>query len=441
MRDYIILAIVFISAPLSLISPYYGILMWSWLAYFNPHRYAWGIAHDFPVAVVIAIPTIIGACFVKKNLNILSRETALLGALWAWFVFTTLYIGTQPQFAGHLADAHLQLESVSKILLMTFITILLINSRDKLRALVLVIVISFGLRAFISAIFFIVTGGQYRIYGPDNTFLGDNNDFALALNMVIPLCFFMARSEPTRWVRVALRVLLVCMVISVIGTFSRGGLIGLSAIALLMLLKSRHKVVGLFVLAAALLFVAIFTSSAWQDRMKSFSEGSLDESAESRLVIWKAGWLLAGDYPITGGGFNVYTDAAVIPQYIEQRYRYLYGQHGPHSIYFQVLGEQGFVGFALFSALLGSSLLTLHKIKRMSRANPTLGWATPYADMFQVSLIAYMTNGATLGRSYFDLFYQVIACLVILKLVCTKEAVLLVQADNAYAGELLPTPA
>jgi probable O-glycosylation ligase (exosortase A-associated) len=441
MRDYLILAVLFISAPLSLISPYYGILMWSWLAYFNPHRYAWGVAHDFPVAIVIAVPTIIGAVFAKKNLNIFCREVVLLCGLWMWFVVTTLYIGTQPQFAGHLKDAQLHLESVSKILLMTFITILLIASRDKLRGLVLVIVISFGLRAMVSAIFFLHTGGQYRIWGPDNTFLGDNNDFALALNMVIPLCFFMARSEAGRWVRVTLIVLLVGIVISVIGTFSRGGLLGLSTVALLLLLKSRQKILGMFALAAALLFTVTFTTSAWQDRMKSFSEGTLDESAQSRLIIWKAGWRLAGDYPITGGGFDVYTDTAVIPQYIEEPYRYIYGQHGPHSIYFQILGEQGFVGLGLFLALMGCCFRTLIRLKRTVKANPALGWAAPYADMLQVSLVAYMANGATLGRCYFDLSYQIIACVIILKLLCTREAVLLLPSENTYAGELVPASA
>ena len=57
MRDYFILAIILLSAPAALFSPYYGVLVWSWIAYFNPHRYGWGIAHDAPVALIIAIPT------------------------------------------------------------------------------------------------------------------------------------------------------------------------------------------------------------------------------------------------------------------------------------------------------------------------------------------------------------------------------------------------
>ena len=140
MRDYIVLAIVLLSVPVALVNPYYGVLMWSWLAYFNPHRYTWGIARDFPVAVLIAVPTLVGAVFARKNRHIFTRETVLLCLLWAWFAFTTLYVKTIPAFAGHLGEATGHLEEISKILLMTFVTILLVTSKEKLRLLLLVIV-------------------------------------------------------------------------------------------------------------------------------------------------------------------------------------------------------------------------------------------------------------------------------------------------------------
>ena len=126
MRDYVILAIVLLSAPIALFSPYYGVLVWSWIAYFNPHRYGWGAAHDTPVALIIAIPTLAGTLFAPKNSRIFVRETILLVGLWIWFGLTTYYISTIPAFSGHVAEAVAHLEGVSKILLMTFIGILLV---------------------------------------------------------------------------------------------------------------------------------------------------------------------------------------------------------------------------------------------------------------------------------------------------------------------------
>ena len=54
----------------------------------------------------------------------------------------------------------------------------------------------------------------------------DNNDFALALNMTVPMFFFMAQVESRKWIRLTIRVLLACVVISIIGTYSCGWIAG-----------------------------------------------------------------------------------------------------------------------------------------------------------------------------------------------------------------------
>lgn len=441
MRDYLVLAIVFLSVPIALVNPYYGILVWSWLAYFNPHRYCWGIAREFPVAIVIAVPTLIGALFAGKNHRIITRETLLLTAQWIWFGVTSYYITTVPQFSGHVRDARDHLETISKILLMTVVTIVLVNSRQKLRGLILVIIASFGFRALVASIFFVTTGGQYKIWGPDGTFLADNNDFALALNMTIPMFFFLARSEAARWVRIGIRVLMVSVIISVIGTYSRGGLVGLSVTALMLVLNSRHKVVGLLLLSIGLGGILMFSTVAWKDRMSSFTQGNLDASAESRLTIWRGGWRLVQDYPITGGGFEVYTDGSAFSRYIDEADKALYGQHGPHSIYLQTLGEQGFVGLGLFIGLIASCFWSLHRLRRQSAWNGELAWAVPYTRMFEISLLAYLANGATLGRAYFDLFYQIVACVVVLKIVWKREATELFEKQLIVSAEMEALPA
>jgi putative inorganic carbon (hco3(-)) transporter len=429
LRDYLVLAIILFSVPVALVSPYYGVLMWSWLAYFNPHRYAWGMAREFPVAIVIAIPTLIGAVFATKNRRIFTRETIVLCMLWLWFVATTVYVRATPAFAGHLADANDHLQEVSKILLMTFVTILLVTSKEKLRILVLVILASFGIRALVATVFFISTGGQYKIWGPEGTFLADNNDFALGLNMTIPMFFFMARAEPRKWMRVFLRVLMVCVAISVIGTYSRGGLIGLGAVTLGLLAKSRRKVLSLSLVAVAMFCLLTFATLQWKERMGDFLHGDLDQSAESRLSVWHAGWNLVQDYPFTGGGFGVYTDPSVIVRYLPDSAPDS-EMHGPHSIYFQILGEQGFVGLGLFLLLLGVCGLRLWRIRRLSRQYDALAWAAPYADMFAITLLAYMLNGATLGRAYFDFFYEIVGCVVILDVLVRNDAYAMQEAEE-----------
>src|SRR5271157_755162 len=426
-RDIAVIMIIFLAAPITLFSPYFGVLMWTWIAYFNPHRYAWGIAKFyFEPAFIIAIPTLVGTLFASKNIRIFNRETFLLAGLWFWLAFTTFYISHVHEFARHATDANVHLAQVSKILLMTFVTILLVTSKGKLRGLVFVILISFGFRALFAAVFFIRHGGQFTIWGPVGSFLEDNNDFGLALNMTIPMFFFMARAEPKRWMRFTLRVLIVCVIICVIGTYSRGGLVGLSVVTLMILAKSQQKIIGAVLVAIALLCLVMFSTTAWKNRMGGFMQGNLDASAYSRLAAWGGAWNLVKDYPLTGGGFDVFTDAAVFPQYAPQGARgALYGLnlrlHSSHSIYFQMLGEQGFVGLGLFLMLLVSSYASLQGMRKRAKTNRNLEWVVPYTHMFQVTLLAYMASGATLGRAYFDFFYQVIACVIILKILAKRD--------------------
>src|SRR5713226_3714472 len=202
MRDYIILAIILGSLPICLFWPYFGVLMWTWIAYFNPHRFTWGIAYHFPVAEVIAIPTLAGLVITRKfNHRILYRETLLLGLLWVWFAITLLYASHVPLFAGHITEGTAQFVRVSKILLMTVATILLVTSKKELKYLYLVTSFSFGLLALKGALFGLRTGGQSRVWGPPDSFIGDNNDMALSLNMSLPMLFFMAQDEENRLLR------------------------------------------------------------------------------------------------------------------------------------------------------------------------------------------------------------------------------------------------
>src|SRR5207245_4211869 len=144
--------------------PYFCILIWTWVTFFNPHRYTWGFMYNFPVAAVIAVPTLAGCLFTSNiNKKFVKAETLLLAGLWIWFCITFLHAMQVPLFQGHLLDAQLELVRVSKVLLITFTMILLVTSREKFRNLVIVTAMSFGLLALKWAIFGFRTGGESRV--------------------------------------------------------------------------------------------------------------------------------------------------------------------------------------------------------------------------------------------------------------------------------------
>jgi probable O-glycosylation ligase (exosortase A-associated) len=416
MRDFIILAIILGATPICLFRPYFGILMWTWVAYFNPHRFAWGPAYNFPVALLIGGATLAGTPFAKNtNKRIFTLQTVLLLLMWGWFSITYLHAAHDPVFLHHMASSQAELQRISKILLMTFLLIWLVSSKVKLRYLFLVTAFSFGLFAIKGALFTWRTSGEFRVYGPPDSFIEDNNALGLALNMTLPMFYFLARSEENRWVRRFFHLCFFCGIVAILLTYSRGALLGLAVVLTMIAFRSKHKVLaGIFLVVCAWAVLA-FAPGKWMDRMGNFFHGNLDNSAELRLNAWRFAWELAKDHPITGGGLKTFT-----PE-LYRRYTPQLEFAGPHSIYFQTLGEHGFVGLGLFLLLLGTSLYSLRTIRRRASSFTPVQWMIPYSHMLEIGLLAFIISGAFLELAYFDLFYQMVASVALLKILYWRE--------------------
>jgi probable O-glycosylation ligase (exosortase A-associated) len=417
MRDMILFLIIAISVPISFFRPYFGILVWTWVTFFNPHRYTWGFMYNFPVAAVIAVPTLAGCLFTSNiNRKFMKTETLLLAGLWIWFCITFLHAMQVPLFRGHVLDAELEGVRVSKVLLITFAMILLVTSHQRLKSLVMVTAMSFGVLAIKGAIFGFRTGGESRVWGPPDSFIADNNSFALAVNMSLPMLFFLARDEKRRAYRWLLYLAFGCGVLSVVLTYSRGGLLGLAAVLFALTLKSRYKLVSAFAVAFCFVALITFAPPQWMSRMGGLVRGDVDMSGHQRLVSWETSWNFALDYPITGGSFNALPDEEIFQRYQSEPLPGGFLSSGPHSIYFQTLEEQGFVGLTLYLILIASCWASLFSLRLRAGRSPSSQWIVPYTHMIEVSLFGFLVSGAFLGLANFDLFYQLIAMVIILKM-------------------------
>lgn len=422
MRDFLVLAIILGSVPFCFLNPYFGTLMYVWVTYFNPHRFAWSYAHNFPVAMTIAAPTLAGLVFAKKSLrSLLKMESLLLLLLLSWFFVSYVHAQGVPLFAGNMVDAKYEMGHVSKIILFTFVMVMVIFTKERLRGIMLVTAASFGLLAVKSALFGLRTSGESRVWGPPDSFLSDNNAFGLALNMALPLLFFLGRQEKTRWLKIFLWIAFACTILVVLLTYSRGALLGLFAVLTAIMLKSRHKFVGLSFLAGAAFLVLSFAPSAWMDRMGRFMNGDLDTSAQERLVSWGTAWNLAHDYPITGGSFDVLPNVDVFQRYEPRPLPLGHPSSGPHSIYFQLLGDQGFVGLGLFLLLIGSCYWSLWRLRRGAQRMASAAYLVDYAHMVEVAILGFMVSGAFLGFVYLDVIYQMIGLVIVLKVLYQDE--------------------
>ena len=412
MRDLIITAIVLGSIPFALKRPWIGLLVWAWLGYMNPHRLAWGFAYNLPFVQIIAAATFAGMFFSKETKRLPVSPVTMLWLVWvAWMTLTTI-------LAMNQTDAWTEWERMLKIQVMILVTFLLITDKVRIDLLVWTIVVSIGFFGTKGGLFVLATGGSYMVWGPPGSFIEGNNELALALLTIVPLMYYLFGQATNKWVKRGLLVSMALCLFSIVGSYSRGALLGGAVMLAVFWLRSKSKIkfgVPLLLVAAA---AAAFMPEQWFDRMGTIKTYDADTSAMGRINSWWFAFNVAKFHPIVGGGYNVFWSTPIFQQFAPNPF----DQHDAHSIYFEVMGEQGFVGLAIFLLLCVATLLTAQSVIRAARQRADLAWAASLAAMLQVSFCGFAAGGAFLGLAYFDLPYHLMSMVVILRVLVTKPA-------------------
>lgn len=402
MRDIALAIFVFGMLPFVLKRPHWGVYMSAWLGYMNPHRLCYTFMFTMPVVQIVAITTMIGMYFSKEKYRMVwGREIIVLLILLAWMVVTT----TQ---AIYEALAWEQFIKVLKIQILTLMTLLVLTSRDRVHTLVWIIVLSIGFFGVKGGIFTIMHGGVHRVMGPDGSFIAGNNEIALAISMTIPLMRYLQLQETRLLVKLGLGAAMFLSAIAAIGSQSRGAMVAMVLMGTMLWLKSRNKLMITLLMAASVGAIVSIMPQAWYDRMHTIQTHESDRSAQGRINAWWTAYNVAKDR-VTGGGFEMFR-YHVFKQYAPDPTKV----HDVHSVYFEMLGEHGFIGLALFLTLLGLTWLKCGSIIRRCKKDPEHKWAADLAAMIQVSMVGYGSAGAFLGLAYFDYIYHLVAITVVL---------------------------
>jgi probable O-glycosylation ligase (exosortase A-associated) len=413
----ILLAVFIPSIPLSFVRPFYGLIWWYILAFGNPQSelYYWSATTMIAWGLLVAIPTVIGMFLFERNDFRVYRspEVLMIVVLWIWFSITSSVSTSTPMFQHHADDTWTHWGNVSKVFLMTLVTMTLVNSWYRLKVLVSVISAIFGFFVLKAIPFLIITRGQFRILGPPQSMIGDNNDFGLALDMTLPVFFFMAQLTTSRRWKSVYYCLFACTIPAVFFTYSRGALVGFVVVMGLMLWRAKGRLLLVPAVLLGVVVAFLFAPQAWRDRMDP--QQKADASVDSRLNAWAFSRNLANDFPITGGGFATFTPE-LYARYAPEHWEIV----GPHSIYFEVLAEHGYPGLALYLTFMAVCLLGAQRLMRSAKWHGD-GEAALYINMFRFSLLAFLVSGSFLQRAYFDYTFCIIACMVALRRVASER--------------------
>ena len=404
MRDWLLLIFILALIPLILRRAYIGVLAWSWLGYMNPHRMTWGFSYDFPFAQLVGLTTLVALVFDKDRKPL---PVTPLTVTWLLFVF---WMNVTTFFALVPGPAVEEWDRMMKIQLFIFVSIVLMQEPRKLHYLIWVVVGSIAFFGIKGGLFSVFTGGEFRVWGPAGSFIEGNNEIGLAMTMVAPLIWYLYLVTKKKWIRLLLLTSLGLNALAILTTHSRGAFLAVGAMFVFLWLRSRQKVMlGLILVIAAPVMWASMPEH-WHERMGTIVTYEEDGSAQGRINAWYFAYNLSLDRPVVGGGFNTFTPA-LFERYAPNPEDF----HDAHSIYFEVLGEHGFVGLTLFLALGFLALSSARSTAKMARGSAELSWVVDLASMLQASLVAYAVGGLFLGLAYFDLYYQLIAFVVILR--------------------------
>lgn len=421
MRQLLLLIVVYGSLPIILFQPFVGLLVYSWLAYMRPHDLVWSAVPQ--VSLFVAIATLLGMIVAigRERWITVGPQTLLLAGFGCWFGLSYVMA----------VDPSLSVEwviQIAKILLISFLTTGLVRTEARFRLLYLVIAFSLGLLGLKFGAFGLLRGGTRITSGPGG-FMTDNNAFALALNMALPLLVGVSLVERHRLIRAGAIIVGLGSTAAIIFTYSRGGLLTLMIVFAYILARSGRPALVTLVLSIAivgfLLTVTPDFEKSWGARAGTIATYEKEDSAVTRMREWGIAFMISKDYPLFGVGPN--NLLLVRPFYPVDPNDPMGDSRVTHNSFLQMLVATGYPGFFLFVSAVVVAFLRLDKLRRSSSKI----WASTYASMMQGSLLAYSVGGMFLDMAYFDLTYHLVAMSLSLELAAAGSTVVETSAEDA----------
>lgn len=410
MRSLFVAVLWFGLCPLILVNPFVGVLLYSWFSFMNPHRQVWGFAESIPWAMIFALLTIVAWLISKEPKRFATNATGkLLLALMAVCTISTIF---SLDFGLSFEKWDLTMRGFFFVLVAMALT----TTRARVHALIWVMALSIGFYGIKGGGSTLASGGGARVYGPENSIIGDNNHIAVALLVTLPLLNYLRMTSASRLLRWGLLGAMGLTLVAALASYSRGAFLAVLAMMVFICLKSRAKVTTALIGIIGLAAVLAFMPQQWYERIDSIGSYEQDASATGRLDIWRAATHIALARPLTGGGFKTPYKQWIIDRYAPGVYA-----RAVHSIYFELIGECGFVAFAIWVSIIWIGWRNGSWIIRNTKDSPDLLWAGDLARMVQVSMISYLVGGAFLSLSYWDFFFMLLGTLAMTREIVSEH--------------------
>jgi putative inorganic carbon (HCO3(-)) transporter len=436
MRDLFFL-VFFLPMPfLSFSAPWAGMLLWGWLSLLNPHRDLWSFAAGLPYNQTMAIATILG-WLISGERKLIRPDTAITLIV---LLFLIMSISSFYSLAPEITWP--KWNEFYKIMLYGLLLTVFLDRKARFHAVTWLLTGCIGFFAVKGAVLFILSGGSHQFEGPPGSAITDRNHLAAAMLMAVPLMNYLRLHSANSWIRRGLVAAMAMSVFAVIGTYSRGGFIGLVALGAFLWWRSRQKLVTLVLAPLIAAPLPYLVPEQWTARMRTIETAEeQDDSFKLRLLSWQTYFKAALDRPLTGAGIYALNNKDIYFSYMPFEGGIdVKNEKGraAHSIYFQVLGELGFVAFFIYFGSVAATWWNTQRVIRHARHRPELLWAGDLARMIQVSIWVFLVTGAALSLAFYDLYFILLALASSLRALVASASPALTH--NAVVGLQVEAP-
>ena len=425
MRDIAFALMLLAVFPLAMARPFNAYLLWGWTGMLAPTAYFYGFMVGARVNLVWALITLMLLALGRVQWRDYQKNTLtwlyVLFALHATLAYLFAYQGNP--------NNDMYYELFMKGLLFAVVMPFFVRERVHFHVMFIVIALGLGVHGVLGGLKTIATAGGHLMQGPEGTMLGDRNHLSVALVLVLPLLLYLQAHTVNRLFRLGFLCAFFVLVVAVLGGGSRGGFIALSVLGVWLVLTTRRKGLAVVLVAVAVVGYFAFAPESITNRMSTIQEMDGDDSFMGRVYAWRVSSAIALANPVFGGGFH-----AVQVQPIWDHFKEASGFFGflnlsaptfkakaAHSIYFEVIGDLGFVGFSIFLFILLRGLRARWIIKNaVDRLGSEYRWARDMADMLLLAILAYMIGGAAVSLAYYEVIYMVVMLMELLRIHVTR---------------------
>jgi probable O-glycosylation ligase (exosortase A-associated) len=307
-----------------------------------------------------------------------------------------------------------------KVIVITYLIIVLTTDFTKFRLLVLVMVLSLGILQAKQGWFYLLASPGWPNDNPVPMF-GDNNGTAVGMLMLVPLVGLLMQTTQNKWAKHFFAALLIGSLYRALSTYSRGGFLAAIAMAGVWWLRSYRRLQGLVVMGMMLAIIVPMLPNTFWNRMGTIQtyEEEEDKSALSRLHYWSTAIGMAAANPILGVGFSSYNQAY-------NAYDASGGAYGPsksvHNSFLGVLAEVGYPGLFLYLAIILAAFRACAQVRRLAFRNETLSDFGKSAIALEASLVAFVVGGSFVVFQYNEMLWHIIGLSIALRRLAVQQA-------------------